>query len=415
MEIDAPALIVAADWVFPITTPPLPGGAILLETGRVRAIAPLQDLRARHPGTPVLSLPPGGVMPGVINAHTHLELASLGRIPAGGGFTSWVARLIETKEALDSDTIKRGLRQGAADLKRCGTVCVADIANTFPTAAVLEEEGLEGIVFCELIGNDPAMLAPFAAKRTEEARGAIPTLPSCHTLFSCSAELLTANARLASERGTPWTLHLAESTDEVALLQKGRGPLVELLRSRGRREEEIPRPGLHPVFYADSIGCLDDGLIAVHLVQTGAKEIALLARRGVRPCLCPSSNLHLAGRLPPASAMLEAGLRPALGTDSPASADSLNLFREMEILLDSGVEADTILKMATLFGAEALRLGAAFGRIEKGNSPALIHLAFDDSAGADPAAAMIRAGTDRIERSAGTTITPVQDLIDNRT
>jgi aminodeoxyfutalosine deaminase len=415
VEIDAPALIVAADWFFPITAPPLSGGGALLEKGRVRAVAPLADLRIRHPDTPVLSLPPGAVMPGVINAHTHLELASLDRIPAGGGFTGWVARLTEAKEALDPDTIERGVRQGAADLKRCGTVCVADIANTFPTAPILAEEGLGGIVFTELIGTDPALLAPFAAEKIEEGRGGIATLPSCHTPFSCSAALLTANARLASDRGTPWTLHLAESADEVALLQEGKGPLVDFLRSRGRSEEEIPRPALHPVFYAESIGCLDESLIAVHLVQTGEEEIALLARRGVRPCLCPSSNLHLAGGLPPVSAMLEAGLRPALGTDSPASADSLNLFGEMEILLDSGVEADTILKMATLFGAEALRLGADFGRIEKGNRPALIHLAFDGAAGTDPAAAAIRAGTGRTQQNTGGAITPVQNFVDNGT
>ncbi len=402
--------IVTADWIFPVTSPAVAGGALLVEDGTVLDIGPAKNIIDRHPHLPVTGLPPGAVMPGLVNAHAHLWLASSKRLPAEDGFAAWLGRCIEAKESFSTDRIRRGIRLAVETLKRRGTVFVADLSKDMLAAAELARAGLGALVFRELIGHDPALIEEAEREWKEEKTGHphFPVVvPTCHAPYTAGPDLLRATARLAAERDVPWTLHLAESEDETELFLEGRGPLFDLLATRIPKEL-IPGPGVRPISWLDSMGCLDSRLIAVHLVQADEKEIALLARRGVRACICPSSNIHLTGKLPRVSAMLDTGLRPALGTDSPASAESLNLFREMEILLEHGFDADMILPMATLHGTEALDLPRSFGRIEKGESPALVHTAFDterrggercDEKTRDPAAGR-RAAADAIRAGA---------------
>jgi len=390
-------MLLAADWIFPITSPPIENGGLLVEDGRVMDIGPLDAVQSRRPGVPVTRLAPGAVMPGLVNAHTHLELAALDRIPAAGGFASWAARVIAAKESLTPETVREGVRRAVERMRARGTAYVADVSNFRISPDVLDEAGFPATVFHEFIGTEPSLFDEWeaglpAGEALGRPAGAARILPACHTPFSAGPDLIRKCARWAADRDTPWSLHVAESTDETEYLAEGRGPLAGLLRKRGIEGAAVPIPGMRSVPYVESLGCLDEHLIAVHLVQVDEEDINLLARRGVRPCLCPSSNVHLAGKLPPAAAMLDAGLRPALGTDSPVSSEGVDLFREMEILLDAGLDAAILLSMATLYGAEALRLTADFGRIEKGSKPALIHLAIESSDETETEVRIIRAG-----------------------
>jgi cytosine/adenosine deaminase-related metal-dependent hydrolase len=330
-------------------------------------------------------------MPGLVNAHVHLELSALERMPAPAGFSDWLTRLVDAKSRLAPDVVEASARRAAADLKKSGTAYAADVFNIYHAADTLAEAGVAATLFQELIGPDPGLLD--AVEPHPRAR----VLPACHSPFSTGPELIQRCARAAAENDVPWSLHLAESSDETELLLTGEGALADFLRGRGVDDALIPKPGRRPVAYVGELGCLDERLIAVHLTQADRTEIALLARHGVRPCLCPSSNLHLTQALPPVGEMIAAGLRPALGTDSTASGRSLNLFGEMEILLDRGVDAAIILKMATLHGAEALRLSDDHGRIVKGKRPPLILVSFDESIDkvrrpADAAKEAIRSG-----------------------
>ncbi len=391
-------ILVTADWIVPVSSPPIAGGGLLLRDGTVIDVGPLEEVARRHRDVTPRPLRPGAILPGLINAHTHLELATLERLRADDGFCAWIKRVIAAKEDLSPACIERGVREAIDRMRDLGTVYAADVANIFCTAPLLAEKRFRATLFQEFIGSDGDLIGESSFAHgfgASDAHGfgapqTVRMLDAAHTPFSSGPELLAACARRAAEADLPWSLHLAESKDEVELLEKGTGPLRGLLLERGVAECDIPNPGLGPVAYVDSLGCLDERLIAVHCVEATADDFELLARRGVRPCVCPSSNLHLRGKLPDLDAMSAAGLEPCLGTDSTASGESLNLFREMEILLDARVDPAIILKMATEFGAAALRLGADFGRIEKGNRPALIHLAceFDRSARQDAAAAV---------------------------
>ncbi len=382
--------LLSVNWLFPVTEAPVRDGALLIEAGRIVDLGPAPALRSRFPGIPERRLPPGAIVPGLINAHTHLELDAVGPLSAEGGFTAWVSRMIAAKEELDPDEAAEKVRRSAADHKAMGTVCVADISGTLLSVKALDGTGLHAKVFLEKIGREPA---PFDSLEEEELPPEIlALLPACHTPFSAAPETFRAASQAAASRGAPWCAHVAESEAETELLLTGGGPLRDLMLSRGIEPREIPSPRSRSIAYLDSIGCLDERLLAVHLVQADDQELELLARRGVTPCLCPSSNLHLVGRLPRIDTMLRAGLRPALGTDSLSSGESQSLFREMEIIMDRGIGAETALRMGTLHGAEALRLPARYGRIERGESPELYFLAFEGGGDSDPATQAVRAG-----------------------
>jgi len=413
-------ILVTADWVFPVTSPPIAGGGVLVDRGVVVEIGPARAIAAHHGAVKTLSLERGALLPGLINAHTHLELATLGRIGADQGFSDWIKKIIAAKEHLDDNRIARGVADAVDRMRRSGTVYAADVANIFCTAPILAEKNFPSTLFQEFIGFDADVVDRSAFGRIDDHHRTVRMASAAHTPFSTGPALLALCARRAAEADRPWSIHLAESKDEVELLEKGSGPLRDLLLERGIAANDIVRPGLGPVAYLDSVGGLDERLIAVHCVHAVPDDFALLARRGVTPCVCPSSNLHLCGALPNLGAMLGAGLEPCLGTDSPASAASLNLFDEMEILLDARLDPAIILKMATEYGAAALRLGADYGQIEKGTRPALIHVAceFNRCALNDAAAAtaeLIRSGA-RSAWSDGArpTIDTVDRLIEER-
>jgi cytosine/adenosine deaminase-related metal-dependent hydrolase len=187
---------------------------------------------------------------------------------------------------------------------------------------------------------------------------------------------LTALKSAARRRRQPFTIHLAESAEETAFLTSGRGAWADFMRQRGITFDSWPLNGRGPVAYCRDLGLLDGDTLAVHLLQAQKDDWRLLAECGVKVCVCPRSNRLLHGRLPDVSAMLAAGLRPALGTDSLASTPSLSLFDEMRHVADSYPEIAPrqILAMGTVNGAEALGCGARYGRLLPGASAALIYV-----------------------------------------
>jgi cytosine/adenosine deaminase-related metal-dependent hydrolase len=184
-------------------------------------------------------------------------------------------------------------------------------------------------------------------------------------------------------------VHLAESPDEVEFLRSGHSAIRDLLASRGAWDNAFRPPGVSPVAYLDRLGLLGPATLAVHLVQATGADIALLARRGVAACLCPRSNRATGVGAAPLSALLAANLTVCLGTDSLASNDDLNLFREAEAAIGLGASPEQALRMATLSGAEALSR-PELGALSPGRRPQPLLVPIE--ATVDPVAAVIEAG-----------------------
>jgi cytosine/adenosine deaminase-related metal-dependent hydrolase len=388
--------IISADWIFPPGEAPIEKGAILMHGNKILDMGSLSDVRTEAEGARELSFGGHALLPGLVNCHTHLEFASIKRLPAKDGFAGWIRALLEHKEKLTEDKLLNGAERALIEMVALGTAYVGDVSSTTATSLAMIRTGMPGTVFREFLGFDGEALEAFETSRhifgSEDLEG-IRILPACHAPYSTSAELFRAVGEWSVIHECPTMVHLAESEEELELLAKGKGPLKALLEERGIPSDKVPAPGSDPVTYLEQFKFLSEQTVAIHLTQATEKELKRLKDLGVTPCICPSSNLHLFNKLPPVQTMIELGMKPCLGTDSPASGESLSLFKEMEILLDAGMAADIVLAMGTRYGQEALQLPPDFGCLEQDSSPAILAIPLDMHDSSDPLESALRAGT----------------------
>lgn len=343
--------IFSGDWVFRPGQAHIRNGGVLMEGERVVKTGPLKHLRSLAPNAQEILLPGHGILPGLINCHTHLELCGIPRISGEQGFVQWVRELLEIKASLTGEEMENNAARGAMEARVYGTAFVADTASNLCSEKALSRMELPGLVFYEFLGLGPEGVEGFlkAAGAFKENR----VLSTCHGTYSTSAELFK---RIRDFSDWPLSVHLSESEDEQEFLRTNSGPFRDFLLERGIQERFFPEWGFTPVEMAHHLGFLCDRTLAVHLTYATEKDLLILKENKAHPVLCPSSNLHLSGRLPPVKGMLELGLEPCLGTDSTASGQSLNLFNEMKILVEDGADPEAVFKMATVNGKRALKI-----------------------------------------------------------
>jgi len=397
-----------AGWVVPIGAPPLPRGQVAVHAGRVEWVGPADAPDA--PGGPALDLGPGILLPGLVNAHTHLELSFLsGRLEGLSGFVDWVRGVVEGRE-VDAEVAREAAGRAIRELEESGTVAVGDVSNTLHHLDLLEGSRLRSVVFHELLAWDPkvaAAVARGAERRISERTpsGKVMVRLAAHAPHSVSPALFGELRRL----GGVSSIHLAESREESRFLQSGDGPWAGFLAERGLGEVPFVAPGVSPVRYLSQIGALEAGQVVVHCVQTDAEDARLLKRAGVSVAVCLRSNRRLGVGLPPVPRLLEEGVPLCLGTDSLASVESLRIEDEMYALREAfpDLPAAVIVDMATRGGARALGF-PDLGTIAAGQTAALAYADVED-AGGDPlerlvsGRARIRALSDRELGSGGAT------------
>lgn len=314
----------------------------------------------------------GLLVPGLVNAHTHLELAfAQGKVPGGDGLPAWVGRVVQ---------LERPARpvHDAFPLVGAGTAVVCDVSNGGDTALALNDAGLIGIVAHERLGFGQATLPERLrlAAVPDRRVGRAVVRPAPHAVYSTPPELIAASARPSL---VPSTIHLGEDPAERRFTLHGDGPFAELLDQLGVDWRWWPPPGCSPTMYLDQLGVLDHRLLLVHGVDLDDDDRALLALTHAPLCLCPRSNLQVGGRLPDVPALLSAGVRLALGTDSLASSPDYDVLAEIPPLARAfpRVPLERWLRMATSDGADAL-LHTEHGRIAIGTAPGLLLLQVDD-------------------------------------
>jgi cytosine/adenosine deaminase-related metal-dependent hydrolase len=366
--------------------------------GVVVELGPAAEVLPRHVGlTPERVR--GVLLPGLVNAHTHLELSGLrGQVPGGAGFVPWVEQLIGMRAEAPPEDDDAAVEQAVAELDAFGTVAVGEVSNSLSAVRPLARRGFVGRVFHEVFGIERGPLEQRVAdlpRVLEERVGAWPTAdlvytPTPHTLYTTHPTVVRRLAREARERGSRISLHLAEHAAERRFLEHGDGPIPGWYESRLKlRRDLLEWPGKSPVALADDLGALGPHVIGVHLTDARPEELELVARRGAPVVFCPRSNLFIETRLPPLLAARAAGLLPGLGTDSLASNASLDVLAEARALADrfATVPARDLLRMATWEGARALGRDDV-GRVARGARPGLF--AIDGEPGDDPAAFVIK-------------------------
>jgi cytosine/adenosine deaminase-related metal-dependent hydrolase len=385
-------LRVRARAVHPVTAPPIPDGAVLVDdAGRIAAVGP-DLLVPTPPGAERLAFPEAVVVPGLVNCHTHLELAGLGGRVVEPDFVHWIRRIRERKDAAPWDTLRRGAEQGVRDAWAAGVTCVADTGSSGAAMAALAALGGRGVAFQEVFGPDPARceesladLAGAVARLRPLASDRLRLGVSPHAPYTVSAPLYRAVDELARRESLPLAMHLAESPEEVRLVHDGAGPFADALRARGIPVE--PR-GVSPVRYLAQLGLLRPECLCIHCVQVDAADVRFIAAGGAAVAHCPRSNAAHHHGTAPAAALRAAGVRVGLGTDSVASTGAVSLCDEAPA---AGLGGAAALRALTLDGARALGLDGEIGSLEVGKQADLaVFPSPPGAAGRDgPAAAVV--------------------------
>ncbi len=388
--------LLRAAWVCPIDQPPLRDGWVHVVDGRIAAVGAGHDAPA---AAEVEDLGAAVILPGLVNAHTHLELSWLrGQVPPSGDFLAWVGQLMALRtsfERSDDPAVMTPVADAVAEMRASGTVAVGDIANALVTPAVLADAGMPAVVFHELMGFGVTDGAPVVARAVArhaplESRQ-VRIVPAPHAPFSVSEALFTAIRDVVRAAPRPLTsVHVGESPAEVELLRSGQGPWRERLAALGVWRDEWQAPGRGPADYLCDLGVIAAGTLVVHGVQLTDAELARLAATDATLVTCPRSNVWVGVGAPPLARFLASGVRLAVGTDSLASAPDLNLFAELQAMRDLAPDAPArrLLAAATLGGAEALGLDAELGTIAPGKRAALIAVTLPAGV-ADPEAALL--------------------------
>lgn len=369
--------LLRSGWLLPITEAPIRDGLVAVSGGQIVWLGPQGD--PGQPQAPLRDLGDGVLLPGLVNAHCHLELSHLAaKLPlAGGRFVPWVESVVASRGQHTNLEIASAVDAAITTLEASGTVALGDVSNTLVHLERLGASSLSAVVFLELLAWDPAMAQTTLAwgegrlrERGTALRPGIELRLAAHAPHSVSPQLL----RLLAARGGPAAIHLAESPDEAQFLAEGTGAWPGFLASRGLGQVSFAPARQTPVRYAYGLGVLHEQLVAAHGVQVDAVDRALLRERGVHVVLCPRSNAALGVGRAAAPALHAAGVKLALGSDSLASAPSLDVLDDAILLREQFPELApaVILRMATLGGAEALGL-SELGAIAPGRRAAFAY------------------------------------------
>jgi len=368
-----PARRLAARWVVPVAAPPIAGGAVLLGSdGRVEAIGP-DALVPRPDGVPGEAFPDAILIPGLVNAHTHLELTGfdLGA-PPEADFRSWIARVRAVKETRSADDFVAWARLGIAECWSGGVTTVGDTGDSGSVIQALAELGGSGVAYQEAFGPHPSQVRESLAGlqgRVEEvgrwAGGRVRIGVSPHAPYTVSGPLYAAVATWARMEALPLAVHLAESPAESELLLGGAGPFAEAWHERGIPLP--PGPPCSPVEWVERHGVLGERTLCIHVVQAHEADLVRLARSAAAVAHCPLSNAaHRHGKAP-LGGFLACGIRVGLGTDSVLSVGTPDLLAEARAARRlADLDADAALALATLGGAQALGLEEEIGSLEPG-------------------------------------------------
>ena len=424
--------LISARWVLPMVAPPIREGAVILDDeeqpllgaageGRgdrssssalVRVVGTRAELRRAYPDV-AEERAQGVLLPALVNAHAHLELSELGgQVPGGDGLVKWTRRLAE-RLAARSDGGRGGPGPGSgepsdssdrsaatataaasalAQARASGTGALADVGNGTTGWCALEQSGMDGVFFHELVGSREARtgdaLADAASERAGISKSArptrIPAVAAPHAPYSVGRELMRRIFAAAAQAGRPTSIHLAEDEDEILLLREGGGAWPAVLQALGvvdLRERGAARgvacsgPPATPTAYLASLGAFAAAPppLLVHMVHATDEDRRRAQAAGATVVLCPRSNLHIGGRLAEVPALLADGVHVAVGTDSLASVPNLSLWEEVATLAAHfpDVPPAVWLRAATRGGAVALGWQRR-GSLAPGQRPGLL-------------------------------------------
>ncbi len=372
----APDLLIFSRWIVPVE----PSGAVLedhalaIQGERIAALLPRAEADRRWPDAARVERPDHVLIPGLVNAHTHAGMTLLRGYADDLALQTWLENHIWPAEAehLSEEYVRSGTELALIEMVRSGTTCFADMYY-FPEIGVESalKRGVRIAVGLPMI-DFPTRWATDrkeSLSKNEEIYGqyrgeaGVSFTMAPHAPYTVDDAGLALCAKLAEQRGIPIHIHVHETAAEIA--------------------ESLERHNCRPLARMDELGVVNERLMAVHATQLEDGEISVLAERGCSVVHCPQSNMKLASGFCPVQTLLAAGVNVALGTDSTASNNDLDLLEELQTAallakaVSGNAEAVTAakaLEMATLAGAKALGLDSEIGSLVAGKSADMVAL-----------------------------------------
>lgn len=349
------------------------GGAVSIERGRIKDVWQPREKEPLPEAKEVVDLHGGIAMPGLVNSHTHLPMSLFRGLADDLPLQQWLNEHIFPAEAnhINEETVRLGARLSCAEMLLGGTTTCCD--GYFHAAAIaeaVEQMGMRAVLGQGVI-DYPAPGVPDPSKgvvvardfarqwqgRSELIRASI----FCHSPYTCSEKTLTAAKRSADELGVLFQIHLAETRNELEQIRTAHG--------------------CSPAAYLHGMGIMDANTLLAHAVWVDAEDIERIAGSGARIAHCPESNMKLGSGVAPLPDFLSAGIAVGIGTDGCASNNDLDLWGEMDTLaklhkvqrLDPTVmDAASVVRMATMGGAQALGMDDLIGSLEVGKQADVI-------------------------------------------
>jgi cytosine/adenosine deaminase-related metal-dependent hydrolase len=403
-----------ADWVLPISSAPIRDGAVLVEAGRIAFVGAASAVTAMPGALRTVALGAAVLMPGLVNAHSHLELTLLRGFLEGLDFRDWLGTLTTVRRDLMSESVLLDAsRAGIREALRNGITCLADTTDSGAPLTAMREYGVRGVGYLEVFGPDPAQCDGAIAQLTARVLAAraqdtalVRVGVSPHAPYTVSRDLFAATAALSRRESLPMAVHVAESPAEMRFVRDGAGPFADRLRAR---DIAVAAQAESPIALLEATGVLAAQPLLIHVIQADDRDMARIADAGASIVHCPISNAKLGHGIAPLDRMLAHGIRTGLGTDSVASNDRMDLlgearqatlFQSLRAGMPDALSAHDALTLATRGGAEALGLAARVGTLEVGKDADLAAFPIDhDDAQPlfDPAVALVHALAGKVE------------------
>ncbi len=374
--------------VLPLSAPPIENGSIAVDGASFAAVGGFDEMRTRYPGAEVVDHGETILLPGLINAHCHLDFTSMrGSILSSGSFSAWVRRINELKRTMSDADYIASIGAGLAELRKWGTTTVLNIESLPELMVHLPTPQIRTWWFYELLDirsrihtEDVVAGALTFFEQRPSWHGGFGLSP--HAPYTTSAGLYQLVRFCAEKYGMPFTTHLAESDEEMRMFAEGAGPLFDFLEGLGRDMSDCGRKT--PIRHLLEADALPRGAILVHMNQLGAGDEELMAphARSFSIVHCPNCHEYF-GRAPfPYETWRNLGFRISLGTDSCASNRGLNLFDEMQTFRRNfpAIAPADLLDMVTRHPAAALGLAGRFGELRAGARADFITLPYAGSA-----------------------------------
>ena len=389
-----------ADWVLPITSPPIKDGIVLTDGKAIKAVGSGKEL-SKFPYDEIIDCSGKIILPGFVNAHSHLELTGFrGKIEKGLPFTDWARKVVSIRKDITENEIATAIKDGVDELISSGVTTVGDFSQTGITAKILNERGLRGTVFLEFSGFNPEQkdekLRQLKELLNYEIDSKLITHHSSlitvnfgiapHAPYSVSPELLKESHNFAQEKRLPLAIHISEMLEEIEFIKNGSGAMKDLLIDFGVWNDKWMPPQTTPVQYLQNMGILK-GAIGIHLNIVTEDDIRILKENDVSVVYCPGSNKWFGRNWKyPLREFLNNDINVAIGTDSLSSNEKLNMFHEMRVVKENfpDLENNIILKMATVNGAKAIGFGGEIGEIAIGRKADIIGIDIKDSSFNNP-------------------------------